>query len=124
MESPAVFIPQCQPTPLSSHLATLIPPLRQRMSPNMARPKLPMETERDSPESKADLKERNRLAAQKWRRKKDKWLTELEIANDGLRKQALNVMSQLQALKVENSMLNEELTFFQSFMTKMMESPK
>jgi hypothetical protein len=65
MQSPAVFIPQCQPMPILSHLATLIPPLRQRTSHDMVRPKLPPETKRDSPKSKADLKERNRLAKDK-----------------------------------------------------------
>jgi hypothetical protein len=33
-------------------------------------------------------------------------------------------VSQLQAPKVENNMLDEELAFFQAFMTQMMGSPK
>ena len=69
---------------------------------------------------KKDLKERNRIAAQKWRRKKDKYLSELESANDQLREQALALCGQAQALKVENKLLEDELQFFQSFMSKIM----
>jgi hypothetical protein len=120
MESPAVFIPQCQSMRIPPHLAALIPPLRQRMSQDMMPPK----REGDSPEDKADIKERNRLAAQTWRRKKDKRITELETANHCLRKQALNTASQLQTLKVENRILEEQLAFFQGVMAKMMGSSK
>ncbi|KAK8895040.1 hypothetical protein M9Y10_023483 [Tritrichomonas musculus] len=69
---------------------------------------------------KKDLKERNRIAAQKWRKKKDKYLTELESANDVLRQQALSLCGQMQALRVENKLLEDELQFFQSFMSKIM----
>ena len=72
------------------------------------------------PSEKKDLKERNRIAAQKWRKKKDKYLTELESANDVLRQQALSLCGQMQSLRVENKLLEDELQFFQSFMSKIM----
>lgn len=72
------------------------------------------------PTEKKDLKERNRIAAQKWRKKKDKYLTELESANDVLRQQALSLCGQMQSLRVENKLLEDELQFFQSFMSKIM----
>ena len=76
------------------------------------------------PIEKKDLKERNRIAAQKWRKKKDKYLTELESANDVLRQQALSLCGQMQSLRVENKLLEDELQFFQSFMSKIMHAPK
>ena len=76
------------------------------------------------PIEKKDLKERNRIAAQKWRKKKDKYLTELESANDVLRQQALSLCGQMQSLRVENKLLEDELQFFQSFMSKIMNAPK
>jgi hypothetical protein len=76
-----------------------------------------------SEDYKVGLRERNRAAAQKWREKKDRHLTELESFNDRLRKQALDLTSQMQALKVENKLLEDELAFFQGLMSKMM-APK
>lgn len=73
-------------------------------------------------EDKVDLKERNRIAAQKWRKKKDHYLGELEAANDELRKKTLELCNKVQALRVENSVLENELLFFQSFMAKIMSS--
>lgn len=73
-------------------------------------------------EDKIDLKERNRIAAQKWRKKKDHYLGELETANDELRKKAFDLCNKIQLLRVENSVLENELLFFQSFMAKIMSS--
>lgn len=75
-------------------------------------------------DERKDLKERNRIAAQKWRQKKDHYLGELEEANDQLRKQALQLSSQIQSLRVENKVLENELLFFQQFMSKVMSTPK
>lgn len=77
-------------------------------------------TEDGASSGRKDLKERNRLAAQKWRKKKDQYLYELESANDNLRSQALALCSQVQSLRVENKLLEDELQFFQSFMSNIM----
>ena len=70
-----------------------------------------------------DIKARNRVAAKKWRAKKDSYLTELENENDTLRQEYLALTSQQQSIKVENSILEKELQFFQMFMSKIMKHP-
>lgn len=70
--------------------------------------------------SKEDLKARNRIAAKKWRDKKDERLYELESSNDILRKDALTLRNEVLALQTENQVLEDELRFFQTFMTKIM----
>ena len=75
--------------------------------------------------TKEDLKERNRIAAQKWRKKKNNYMAQLESTNYELRKEAINLNNQAKALKKENEFFEEELHFFQSFMAKIMiNSPK
>lgn len=63
-----------------------------------------------------NLRERNRIAAKKWRMKRDKYLEELEQENDELRKQAFVLYKQMQELRIESEFFNEEIQFFQSFM--------
>jgi hypothetical protein len=72
------------------------------------------------PSSKNELRARNRVAAKKWRDKKDETLYNLEARNDQLRLEALRLRGTLNALQTENRVLEEELTFFQSFMTRIM----
>jgi putative heme degradation protein len=79
--------------------------------------------EADGDDSPASMKERNKLAARKWRQKKDKYMIELENTNDALRKQALDMVSSLQALKVANALLQNELNFFQEFMCTVVTPP-
>ena len=104
------------------HLVNFMPPLRARR-PDVAFPfnQIPAAPPVDD---RSEIKERNRLAAQKWRQKKDHYLSELEESNDQLRKQALELSSQIQSLKVENKVLESELLFFQQFMSKVMSAPK
>jgi hypothetical protein len=85
---------------------------------------LPIQCPDAEDHEKAAMKERNRLAAQKRRVKKDRYLIQLETANDALRKQALDLTSAVQSLKVENRLLQEELLFFQPFMSTVMNPPK
>lgn len=70
---------------------------------------------------KEDLRARNRIAASKWRAKRDECLYELEAENDDLRKKALQLRTEITSLKTENEVLEKELTFFQLFMAKLME---
>ncbi|KAH0795414.1 ATF-like basic leucine zipper transcription factor B-ATF-related protein [Histomonas meleagridis] len=103
---PSLQVPQ--------NIAQMIPmpiPNNQPMSPP---------SDNKDQDEKADLKERNRIAAQKWRQKKDQYLSELEAANDELRRRTLDLCSKAEALRVENHVLENELQFFQSFMTKIM----
>jgi hypothetical protein len=69
---------------------------------------------------KDELRARNRVAAKKWRDKKDATLYDLEARNDQLRLEALRLRRQAMALQTENQVLEDELKFFQSFMTKIM----
>ena len=69
---------------------------------------------------KGILKARNRIAAKKWRDRKDDSMHDLEIINDDLREQALELRNQCLALSAENKVLEKELRFFQSFMSKIM----
>ncbi|OHT12298.1 hypothetical protein TRFO_18003 [Tritrichomonas foetus] len=73
---------------------------------------------------KKDYKERNRIAAQKWRKKKDAYLMNLENENDQLRQEALKLCNQTNSLKIENSFLEKELQFFQMFIATVMKTPK
>lgn len=69
---------------------------------------------------KLDHKERNRIAAQKWRAKKDETLLTLEEENDILRKKVFDLQAQSLQLNVENRILDSELQYFQHFMSKIM----
>jgi hypothetical protein len=84
---------------------------------------VPSPPEAEEYDERCGVKERNRLAAQKWRQKKDRFLVELERANDSLRKQALDLTSQAHSLRLENKLLEEELTFFQHLMSRLMGTP-
>lgn len=75
-------------------------------------------------DDKNDLKERNRVAAKKWRQKKDQYLNQLEMENDLLRQQALSLLKQVRSLNSENQLLEEELLFFQAYMTQIMHVTK
>ena len=56
-------------------------------------------------QQKNDHKERNRLAAQKWRAKKDESLSTLEEENDVLRKKVFDLQAQALQLSTENNIL-------------------
>lgn len=105
------------PSNMPHKFMDFIPPLK----PNFLK-QVPLISNQIEPavDDKSDLKERNRMAAQKWRKKKDQYLSELEQTNDNLRQQVLDLSSEAQSLKVENAVLERELQFFQSFMSKIM----
>ena len=67
----------------------------------------------------ADAKERNRIAAQQWRKRENNRLINLEEINDSLRITSLKLQYQIYTLKAENKILEEELQYFQRFMTKL-----
>ena len=69
---------------------------------------------------KLDHKERNRIAAQKWRAKKDESLQTLEEENDVLRKKVYDLQAQALCLSTENKILDSELQYFQHFMSRIM----
>lgn len=71
-------------------------------------------------DDKSDLRERNRVAAQKWRKKKDNYLSDLEATNDQLRTQVFKLNAQAVQLTTENQVLENELKYFQVFVTKVM----
>jgi hypothetical protein len=71
-------------------------------------------------DGKEEFRARNRIAAKKWRDKKDETLYQLEATNDQLRKTALDLRRQILGIQTENRVLEEELKFFQAFMTKIM----
>jgi hypothetical protein len=75
-------------------------------------------------QERRESKERNRLAAKKWRSKKDMYLGEMESTNDDLRRQALGLASQMHKLRVENKVLEDELGFFQKIVSGMMRIPR
>lgn len=112
--------------PFSQNILNLMVPLTRRPVQQeipIAERKLPGE-DAVLIDEKSDLRERNRLAAQKWRKKKDQHLAELEELNDQLRKQALELVTQTQLLRAENKVLESELLFFQQFMSKIMSGTK
>jgi len=112
---------------LSPNMMQMMAPFKNRSNdfPRfvMPMPMIPM-VSNNQPTSpvaeKSDLKERNRIAAQKWRQKKDGYLGELEASNDDLREQVFNLSSQAASLRVENKVLENELMFFQQFMSRIM----
>ena len=75
-------------------------------------------------QQKLDHKERNRIAAQKWRAKKDECLSTLEEENDVLRKKVFDLQAQALQLSTENNVLESELLYFQQFMARIMNAPK
>jgi hypothetical protein len=81
---------------------------------------LPDEIDANPGHRSDDLKARNRVAAKKWRDKKDETLYQLEATNDHLREEALRLRNSALNLRAENAVLEEELQFFQSFMSKIM----
>ena len=99
-----------------------IPPLKKRGAvPIVPFQQIQNEPEEDpDDERQKDMKERNRLAALKCRQKKDAYLAELEKENDRLRLEALKYKTRREAMIVENKVLEEELQFFQSFMSTIM----
>lgn len=107
-------------------LINMMPPLKRRQAefpnpapqPQIAAP-VPQEQIQQT-QQKLDHKERNRLAAQKWRAKKDQSLSTLEDENDHLRKSVFDLQSQALQLHVENKILESELQYFQQFMSKIM----
>jgi hypothetical protein len=123
----------CAPMGIAPQFFTVVPPLRAHPPAEsfFRRVPVPLEIPRGipqvAPEIEDDgigLKERNRMAAQRWRERKNHYLVELEGSNDLLRKQALDLTNQLQLLKVENRVLESELAYFQSFMTNMIRGAK
>jgi hypothetical protein len=120
----------CTPAGFPPQMFNVVPPLQVRPPPEffMSRMPLPLEFPRGIPHMAEDdgleLKQRNRMAAQRWRERKNRYLVELEGLNDSLRKQALDLTNQLQLFKVENRMLESELAYFQSFMTNIMRAAK
>jgi putative heme degradation protein len=118
---PVVAMPELIPPllarPTSDH------PIDDAFPPQITLPAPLRPPDADDDDGPVGSKERNRLAAQKWRQKKDKYLIELENMNDVLRKQALDMVSSVQALKVANELLQNELNFFQRFMCKVMSQP-
>jgi hypothetical protein len=108
--------------PIFPHVLNMMPPLQDRPAPLVMY--YPMTAPANNQaDDKGGLRERNRVAAQKWREKKDHHLTELEAKNDSLRKQAFELNLQLQTLRLESNLLDSELTFFQGVMSKMMGGP-
>lgn len=107
-------------------LMNMMPPLKRRQvdfpntipQPQMAIPS--QQEQMQQMQQKLDHKERNRLAAQKWRAKKDQSLSTLEDENDHLRKSVYDLQSQALQLHVENKILESELQYFQQFMSKIM----
>ena len=67
-----------------------------------------------------EIKARNRIAAKKWRDKKDDSLYTYEALNDNLREEAMRLRNDSLTLLAENRVLENELRFFQTFMTKIM----
>jgi hypothetical protein len=126
-------LPHFQPVVMPPHLASLIPPLLHRPAVEpvapaplpvvMQLPKPLKQGRREKHNEGEGLKERNRIAAQKWRCRKDRYMTELETENDGLRKQALDLCLEAKSVLVENKLLEDELVFFQKFMSLIM-APK
>jgi uncharacterized protein YllA (UPF0747 family) len=70
--------------------------------------------------NKQGVRARNRVAAKKWRSKKDEALYQLEAMNDQLRQEALQLRKAACELQTENQILEDELKFFQSFMSTFM----
>jgi hypothetical protein len=67
-------------------------------------------------EQRLSRKEQNRVAAQKWREKKESYRSALEDANEQLRAQAFRFLSQIQELRTENTILEQQLDFFHNLM--------
>jgi DNA repair exonuclease SbcCD ATPase subunit len=70
-----------------------------------------------------DLKSRNRVASKKWREKKNDFLHELKAENEQLRQQAWRLRDDVTTLRAECGILDQELNFFQSFISQIM-NPK
>jgi hypothetical protein len=111
--------------PVFPHVFNVMPPLRVR--PGGPAPVelhyLMVAEGATAGNDKHGLKERNRVAAQKSRERKDRYLSGLEERNHGLRKQAFELGSQLQLLKLETDLLDREFEFFQGLMSKLMGGP-
>ncbi|KAK8840341.1 hypothetical protein M9Y10_030899 [Tritrichomonas musculus] len=73
-------------------------------------------------EKSPNLKERNRIAARKWRQKKESYLSSLELDNEVLRQKALKLYQEMQSIKIENGFLGKELQYFQDFMSSILKS--
>lgn len=70
------------------------------------------------------LKERNRVAARKWRSKQNKHLNELENENDELRKNVFDLHCHYLKLQTENKLLDEEISAFQKLLTELVRGPE
>lgn len=66
---------------------------------------------------KNEKKERNKAASKKWRAKQNVYLEKLDLENTKLRMQVFSMYKTMKQLKCENEFLNEELQFFQEFMS-------
>jgi hypothetical protein len=64
-----------------------------------------------------DQRARNRRAASKWRQKNDEYLSKLEEDNNSYRRKAFDMLAQLRGMTLENSVLEEQLSFFQKFVS-------
>jgi hypothetical protein len=117
MTAPSPFAPQLA---MPALFPNLLPPLVLRVNPNFIPPVADIRAMQDG----GSLRERNRVAAKKWRKKKDEHLSELEDENDKLRERAFGLCSAVRKLAVENSVLEAELGFFQDFMRKIMNQAK
>jgi hypothetical protein len=73
---------------------------------------------------RTSLRARNKIAAQKLRKKKEGYLQALEDANDALRAEPFRLWSEVRTLTVQNSVLEDELAYFQSLMRRMMNQGK
>lgn len=66
------------------------------------------------------VKIKNRIAAKKFREKKNAGLIKLEMENDFLVREVLNLSYKVLKIKTENKMLEENINFFQSFLHNIM----
>lgn len=66
-------------------------------------------------EMKNIIKERNRIAANEWRKRRNEYLNQLEIENSELKKQLYSMYHEMKKLQCENNFYDEEIQFFQNF---------
>jgi hypothetical protein len=80
------------------------------------------DSESDEPLEVRRDRERSRQAAQKWRKKKEQYLKQLESTNASLRREALHLAEEVQCLERGNKVLITELQFFQSYTSMIMQA--
>jgi hypothetical protein len=98
-----------QPMLLPDAFINGLPPLRPRL-------------DSDSDSEHISVRERNRVAAQRWREKKNRFITNLEQDNADLRQRAFQSSVELRRLESTNKILEEELAFFQKVVARIMPS--